>query len=340
MKKIDAFLLHDFFKVFKKCDIGFVIDGKPTYNNALASLRMRCYDMIWAMEKMGITAELYKPNKKYKAVIFTKTRSDKSVNLARRLYEQGVIVISDAFCTKVDEEDDWERKNILKIVETSNCVVTYSKSQYEWFCQYHNNVRVIEESVNDIFFKVKKTHENKDRITLVYCGYAGNARDTLVIKDVIEELQQKYQCRLLLICEKDPGIKELSYEFVKYNQKVNPIQLLEGDIMIAPRPMEGIDKLAHTLSKIAHPMAVGLPVVANPVPSYVGSPAILCINDDEWKQALVKLIENRDERERVGNISRKFIEENYSQKHICQEYLDLINELTSTETEPVRKMGK
>lgn len=310
--------------------MGFVIDGKPTYNNALASLRMRCYDMILAMEQMGIRAELYKPYKKYKVVIFTKTRSDKAVALAKKLYEQGSVVISDAFCTKLDLKEDWERNNILKIVEYSNCVVTYSKSQYELFSQYHNNVRVIEESVNDIFFKAKKIHEEKDNVTLVYCGYAGNAGDILVIKDVIEELKKKYRCRLLLICEKDPEIKELSYDFIKYNQKINPTQLMEGDIMIAPRPMEGIDKLAHTLSKIAHPMAVGLPVVANPVPSYIGSPAILCRSNLEWKQALSQLIENKDERERIGNLSRNYIKANYSQQHICKEYLDLIKEFTNS----------
>lgn len=327
MKKIDKFLLKDFAKLFKQCEVGFVIDGLPTYERALASVRMRCYDMILKMEQLGIKAELYKPYKKYAAVIFTKTRTDKAVALAKKLHESGTIVISDAFCEYLTDEsrkDDWERNNILQILECSDCVITFSKSQYEQFVQYHKNVRIIEESVNDAFFEVKKEHKEKDKLTLIYCGYSHNAKDTLVIKDVIIQLQAECQCDVLYICEKDPEIKEFTYRYKKYEQKNIPTMLLEGDIMIAPRPMEGIEKLAHTLSKIAHPMAVGLPVVANPVPSYVGSPAVLCSDNREWKSALVKLIKDKNERERIGTISREYIRQHYSQESICKQYVNLI----------------
>ena len=242
--------------------MGFVLDGKPTYKRALASLRMRCYDMILKMEQMGVKAELYKPNKKYDAVIFTKTRTDKTVALAKKLHDEGTTVISDAYCEYLADEtrkDDWERKNILQIMSCSDCVVTFSQSQFDQFVGYHGSVRLIEESVNDAFFTVEKKHEDKEKIKLVYCGYTGNAKDTLAIKDVIKEMQRKYNCDMLYICEKDPGFNEFPYQFIKYNQKTIPTQLLEGDIMIAPRPMEGIEKKAHTLSKVAHPMAVGLP---------------------------------------------------------------------------------
>ena len=332
MKRIDAFLLKDFTKIGKKCEVGFVIDGKPAYERALASVRMRCYDMILKMEESGVKAELYKPYKKYSAVIFTKARTDKAVALARKLYKRGTPVISDAFCEYLTDEtrkDDWERNNILQIMACSDCVIAFSKSQYDQFVQYHHNVRIVEESVNDAFFQVQKEHVDKEKITLVYCGYSHNAKDTLVIKDVIRELQDEYHCEILYICEKDPCIKEFPYRYEKYVQKNIPTMLLEGDIMIAPRPMEGIDRLAHTLSKIAHPMAVGIPVVANPVPSYVGTPAILCTNEEEWKTALCKLIEDKEERKRVGKLSRDYIRKNYSQEIICKQYLDILEEIKS-----------
>lgn len=330
MKRIDWFLLKDFAKVFRKCEVGFVIDGKPTYKRALASLRMRCYDMILKMEQMGIKAELYKPNKKYDAVIFTKTRTDKAVALAKKLHAEGMTVISDAFCEYLADEsrkDDWERKNILEIMSYSDCVITFSKSQFDQFVGYHRNVRLIEESVNDVFFAVEKEHEKKEKITLLYCGYSHNAKDTLEIKDVIKEMQEKYHCEILYVCEKDPCIKDFPYRYEKYEQKNIPTTLLMGDIMIAPRPMEGIEKLAHTLSKVAHPMAVGLPVVANPVPSYVGTPAILCTSEREWIEELSKLIEDSTERERIGKKSREYIRQHYSQEIICRQYLDLIKDL-------------
>lgn len=327
MREIDGFLLHDIAKAFESCEVGFIIDDVQSYNRALASVRMRCYDMLVAMERAGIRAELYKPYKRYRAVIFTKTRSNRAVSLATKLHERGTAVISDAFCEKLENEDDWERNNVLNILKYADAVVTFSKSQYEQFAKYHNNVCIIEESVNDKFFKVQKHHEDKEKITLLYCGYAYNAQYTSIIKNVIKNLQAKYNCNVLFICEKDPCITEFPYQYKKYFQGNIEEMLLEGDIMIAPRPMKGIEGLAHTLSKIAHPMAVGLPVVASPVPSYVGSPAILCTNDTQWQEALENLIERKEERERIGSLSRRYIKEHYSQEIICQQYINLIKTL-------------
>ena len=46
MKIPDKFLWHDFFKLFQKCEVGFYIDDIQPYNKAMASIRMRYYDII------------------------------------------------------------------------------------------------------------------------------------------------------------------------------------------------------------------------------------------------------------------------------------------------------
>ncbi len=326
MKFLDKFLLRDLLKSFRTCEIGFVLDDIQSYNKALASVRMRCYDMILALEQEEIHVELYKPLKKYKVVIFTKTKSDRAVILAKKLKEQGTIVIADMFCENLSCGSK-ESINILQLLKYADYVITFSKQQMKQFSEHHSHVGIIEEGVNDAFFKVKKKHEDKDKLVLLYCGYSRNAKDTLVIKDVMKELLSKYSLEILYICEKDPELKEFPYCYKKYNQNKIPQMLLEGDIMIAPRPMKGIEGLQHTLSKVAHPMAVGLPVVANPVPSYVNTPVILCTNDEEWMSSLCKLIQNKEEREKIGDISRKYVKDNYSQKRICQQYIELIQGL-------------
>lgn len=328
MKTLDAFLLHDLGKLFATSQIGFVVDDIQAYNKALASVRIRCYDIMAAMEKAGIRVELYKPFKKYEAVIFTKTRTDESVRKAQKLKDTGTLVISDNFCEYLTDEtrsDDWERRNILKILNCSDVAITYSKEQYKQFCQYHNQVFFIQESVNDSYFKVCKEHKKTPRVTLIYSGFRSNALHTELIKDVILRLQREFQCRVLFICERDPAIKSFPYEYIHYDQKEIVQNLLKGDIMIAPRPMEGIEKLQHTLTKIATPMAIGLPVVASPVPAYAGTPAILCNNEAEWYDALRKLVLDVEERKKTGKESRKYVKEHLSTDVVVQEYLSLID---------------
>ncbi len=98
--------------------------------------------------------------------------------------------------------------------------------------------------------------------------------------------------------------------------------------MIAPRPMEGIGQSAHSFTKVAYPLAVGLPAVANPVPSYVGTPVILCRNDEEWTEALTRLITNVEERRKVGKQGREYVKDNFSLQKIGEEYRKLIDDMT------------
>lgn len=330
MKVPDKFLWHDLFKLFRKCEVGFYIDDIQPYNKAMASIRMRCYDIMEHLEKKGIHAELYKPFRKYKAVVFTKTRSPKAVTAARKLHAEKIPVFYDAYYEYLEEpskQNDWERLNILEIVKQAQVVGTCSKEQEKAFSKYHTDIVMIPESVHDTFFSYQKKHEPKDRVTLVYCGYSGKAKDTLCIQEVLRKLQEEYGCRLLFICEKNPQIAELSYEFIRYDQSVIPRQLLEGDIMIAPRPMEGIEKLAHSFTKVAYPLAVGLPAVANPVPSYVDTPVVLCRNDEEWYQTLTRLITDAGERERIGRQGRDYVKAHYSLQVIGEKYRAILQRL-------------
>lgn len=326
-KRIDAFLIKEIKKMFRPADIGFVIDDIQPYNNALASVRMRCYDMIEEFERQGIKAELYRPFKKYKVVIFTKTIGNRAVKLAEKLHKKGIAIIDDTYyesLMKPENRDDDKRKRVLHIVENSSDVCTCSPQQFADFSNYHSNVHLIAESVHDSFFRVEKQHQKKEPVTLVYCGYSSKAKDTLCIANVLKRLQEECGCELLYICEKDPELKGLQYKYMKYNQDDIPEQLVQGDIMIAPRPMEGIEGLAHSFTKVAYPLAVGLPAVASPVPSYIDTPVIICRSEDEWYNTLKTLISDENLRQEKGMEGRKYIKDYYSVSYIAGKYIQII----------------
>lgn len=330
MKTIDQFLLHDILKSFKKQEVAFYIDDICTYNKAMASIRMRCYDILLYLEKQGVAVELYKPWKKYKIVLFIKTQSDKAVRTAKKLNAMGTKVMFDAYCEYITDESksqDKERCNILKIASYSNQLNVCSIEQQKDFMRYHSNVVLIPESVNDKFFTVKKEHKNTGNITLVYCGYAKKAKDTLCIENELKWAQQEFGCKLLYLCEQDPQLEQLSYDYIKYEQSEIQNQLLLGDIMIAPRPMEGIETLAHSVSKIAYPLSVGLPVIASPVPSYLETPVLICKNSQEWKDAFRKLISNPNDRLELGNQGRQYVYNLLSLDVIGMRYKTSIEEL-------------
>lgn len=332
MKTLDGFLLKDILKNFRKAEVAFYIDDIQPYNKAMASIRMRCYDIIPFLEKNGIKAELFKPYKNYQVVIFTKTISDKSIRVARKLKQQGVKIYFESYCDYLDDDSmqNHEKENILRMLKLADIAGVSSDVQKMIFSKYHHNVVMIPESVHDDFFADRKKHTAGEQVRLVYCGYSNKAKDTLCIKNVILKLQQEYQCKMVYICEKDPQIQGLKYEYVHYDQKQIPQLLMKGDIMVAPRPMEGIEKRAHSFTKAAYPLAVGLPTVASPMPSYIGTPVILCNTEDEWYDTLKGLIENVEKRNEIGKNGQQYVYENYSIEVIGARYINLVKQLENS----------
>lgn len=329
MKYIDQFIFKDIIKSIKKIDIAFYIDDILPYNMAMASIRMRTYDIINYFETIGIHAELYKPFKKYRIVIFTKTCSDKSLQKAKELHEQGTKIYFESHCEYLcnDEKFDYEKKNILKMLEYADIVGTASEVQQEMFANYHNHVVMIPESVNADFFLHSKKHSDKQKISLLYCGYSVKAKDTLCIVDVIKTLQKEYGIEMIYICEKDPEITEIPYRFINYDQKKIPDLLIQGDIMIAPRIMDGLEQRSHSFTKVAYPLAVGLPTVASPMPSYLNTPVIICNTAEEWHQQIKQLIIDWEKRAELAEIGINYVKDNYSINVIGQRYMDVIKEL-------------
>ena len=332
MKWIDAFLLRDILKLANKSKIGYYIDDIQPYNKALASTRMRCYDIIDFFEEKGISAELYKPFRKYDVVFFIKTATERAVRIARKLEKEGVYLILDSYSEFLDDplkKDFSDRINIIELLSLMDVVNVCSDVQVQTYSKYHDNVRFVGDSVHEKMFLNKKEHSEKEVITLIYCGYGKKVSDTLVIAEVIKRLQKEFGCRMIFLSNEKPEIKEFEWDYMKYNQNIIGEQLCKGDIMIAPRPMTGIEKLPHSNTKIAYPMSLGLPVVASPISSYLDSPAIICRNNEEWYENIKNLILNVDLRKEVGEKSRLYIKENYSRNVIGEKYLAEIKERIS-----------
>ena len=208
----------------------------------------------------------------------------------------------------------------------SDTVIVPSEYLHDVYGKYHSKTILIEESVSTSFFKKRKKHIKRSPTKLLYVGYAVKAKELLIIKGVLQRLHKKYGIKLLLVCEKDPKIDIIPYEFIKYDQNKLPKILLKGDIKIAPRDLTNSYNLGHTFTKIAYPMAVGLPVVASPVPSYKDKVAILCEDEDCWYEQLKDLIKSPEKRTKLGNLGREFIKGNLTIEKIGKQYIELFNQ--------------
>lgn len=333
LMKIDKFIIKDWLKLCTDRPlVGFVIDCILPYNCVMASIRLRCYDLIEELEKQGISAELYKPNRKYKALIFTKCYSKKAVEIANDALLNKIPIIDDAYFEEFGNVDRiGDEKIIREIADRANVIITASKVQQSLFSKYYKNVIYIPEGISPLVLKKRKTCNQRKQISITYCGYADKAKDVLTIETVLNRICAKNNnCKIILICEKDPKLFGINYQYIKYNQKIIINQIMLSDIFIAPRSMDNIERSSHSLAKITLPMALGIPVVASPIPSYIDTPVVLCSNESEWEIALNELIQNDEKRKLIETKEREYTKENLVLSRIVKEYKKTIVESISS----------
>jgi glycosyltransferase involved in cell wall biosynthesis len=322
-------LLKTFSSSIGKKRVGFVLDVFPIpYLWVMASTRIRVYDVILHFaHDYEFFLELYRPWRKYDIVVFQKAFQPWHIALARRLKQKGTRIVLDLNTTVFAINPI-----VQNFINLTDCLLVSSPYLFQEAKKTFPNhsITLIEEHIPDLAFT-----QEKDVLptptTLVYAGYALKATEVLNIKNILQDFRGNHDFSILFLCEKDPKITIPGIEcrFTKYRQEKIYSQLLLGDIFIAPRDLADTKNLGHSFTKIGIPMAVGLPIIASPVPAYQGSPAILCATPEEWQANLKLLFEDVKKRKTLSRAGRTYCQKRYSTQKIMQDYRDLFSMLAA-----------
>ncbi len=330
------YLFHMFInsKTTERYSIGFVVPRINLYKRVMPSTRIRVYDIINAFKNNDIFhLELFKKRNNYQIVIFQKHFNKNAYNLAQELKKRKTKIVLDINVNYLLDDSkiilNEQRKDFIRFIKICDAVIV-SSIYLKNFLSNKINIPffLIEENINRKYFKKRKVLKTTPD-TLIWSGFSVKAKEILTIKDVLENLSKKYNLKLIIIAEKNPKLKinNLKIEYLKYNEKKITSQLLKGDIFIAPRNLNEKYNLGHSFTKIGVAMAMGIPVVASPIPSYLKSPAIISFNNKEWENNLKNLLRKNID---IKNLSEKGIEYckvNYDIEYIKNKYLRLFNNL-------------
>lgn len=336
------FILRDFLTSFLstgKPRVGFMIGRRPAgYHQVMASTRLRAYDVIRSPLQKKYHLELYKPWRRYDLLIFQKNFNPDALAFAQRAQQKGTKIILDINVNYFDASFltsayRYLHDDIMRFTELADSIITPSPfiRTYANRLFPHKRIVVIPEMIVEQFFSVRKKPPLRPT-TLIYSGYAAKAPEVHLIEKNLQNLGRQQTVTLLCICDSDPQLRlsGINYRYVKYRQARIHRQLLAGDIAIAPRDLRNAYNRGHSFTKIGYPMAVGLPVVASPVPSYHGSPAIV-IDDfgSGWERALRRLLEDPAYYREISARGVRYCAEHYSAASVARRYDTLLQQLLS-----------
>lgn len=295
-----------------KIKIGYIAEKYSTYNRVMPSTRIRVYEIIDAFRKnQKFDVELYRKNQNYNIIIFQKYFNENAYRKAVLHKKKGTKIILDInvnyYDKSINKIQKKQHENIIKFTKLCDAAITSSKYLKLYIKTLFPNICVflIEENINKKYFV--KTKKNYRKIqNFIWSGFSIKAKEILQINDILEKLHEKYKIKIIIISEKNPHLKigNIPIFYKKYKQRKIVNMLLEGDIFIAPRNINKKYNLGHSFTKIGVAMAVGLPVIASPIPSYINSPAIICNSKTEWQNNLENII---NQKINLENLSEKGI---------------------------------
>jgi glycosyltransferase involved in cell wall biosynthesis len=289
--------------------------------------------------------ELYQPQRQYDVVVFFKAMGARGIAEAQRLRERGTRVVFDA---NVNYYEVWgeydvpgtrptpeQQAHAAEMTALADHVVADSTYLLEVVTRINPRAIWIPDNVSLRRFRGVRRHGTNARpVRLVWCGMAKKAQHLLLIVDVLGSLRG---AELVVVAEEPPSCldalgRAIPCRFVRYSDRRYARTLLECDIIVSPKRLVNAYELGHTEYKITCGMAVGLPAVASPQPSYVeaighAGGGIVANRPEEWQTALQRLVDSATDRARLGALARRTVLERYATEVVASRYQALLRGL-------------
>jgi glycosyltransferase involved in cell wall biosynthesis len=146
---------------------------------------------------------------------------------------------------------------------------------------------------------------------------------------VLEKLHQQYDFQLNVIANAPPQYQAAYIEFIPWKKATEIDDLLSFNVGLMPLTDDPWAKGKCGFKALQY-MALGIPALLSPVGVNTkivedGVNGFICKNEEEWYQALEKLITDAKLRENMGIAGRKKVEECYSVTSNINNFLQLFS---------------
>lgn len=199
--------------------------------------------------------------------------------------------------------------SFLKIVESADQVWTVSPNLKELSRELNPEAYFVSDSVDPVHFNPLKYLNQKryGRVELGWSGTTEKAKELDEISPILNRFIRGERIKVQVITRKRPKLS-FDFNFKRWDYNSFPQMISSCDLCIAPRRIRDDYDLGHSLFKIGVFMAMGVPALAGPVPSYNllledGEAGAICQSMDEWQFHLERFVEDEPARLAAGSVA-------------------------------------
>ena len=311
------------------------------YNKHLASVWIRCLQIIPLLDHMGVKSLINAENVKTDIAIFLRRHDTKVFNILNKQKGMGAKIVMDLCVNFFDVtglfpggygSEEKVSNHVKKLVSQADVIICSSDYIRKKASEYHSWAIYIPDSINYEHFRWKKSKRDfeKSKLSAIW---SGQSTKSVEISEFYFTLKER-GIPLTIISNKKPDMPG-SYNYIPWSYYTFPKNIVKGDFCISPRRTDNTYDLGHSHFKIGVFMAQGVPALAAPLPSYrevIGKTGggRICETDLQWEEALDEVLENRVMLWEWSQAAHDGMDY-YSTENITKNYVEIFEKLISEE---------
>ena len=353
--------------------VGFIIDGRLPSVRSILSRRCSPRSLLvgekpsssvaemrygWIADRVnatdaGLRYELYRPFRKYDAVVFLKSMSNACHKKAMELKARGARILFDAnvdYYTTPKGVFPYEgmaptaaqQQEAIRMTTSCDAVIADSEHIAEVARAHNTRVAWIPDNV-DMRLAPKSLNwgGGTPKISLLWSGIMLKMAELLVIENVLKTYANRIHLVLVTDSDSLPAcwsqelkqrfvglLSAVSHSLVQYTSVSALMDIYSaGGIAISPRFLDNTYNLGHTEWKITLPMACGRLVLCSPQRSYetvaqrAGGRGIrICRSDADWEASLEQLLRGGIDLKAEGLEAQAVVNKWYSTEVMAEQH--------------------
>jgi glycosyltransferase involved in cell wall biosynthesis len=214
-----------------------------------------------------------------------------------------------------------------RTVRLADCVIAGNAYLAEHANPFCRNVHILPTGLDTKKYDVSKPVSD-GKIRLVWVGSKSTLSYLKSLSAILEDVATKYPAVVLrIICDSFFDLSKMPVEKKIWSLETEAKDLAACDIGLSSLPDDNFTR-GKCGFKILQYFAAGLPAIASPVGVnadliQAGSTGFPVQTEQEWADALKRLIENPDLRQSMGQAAKEFCRQ-FDQKTLGRQFCDLI----------------
>ncbi len=221
------------------------------------------------------------------------------------------------------------------IIKLSDLIFAGNQYLADYAAQFNQQIVIVPTTIDTSIYLPRDNSVQKKQVCIGWSGSFSTIQHFALAIPALKRVSEKFGTAVVfkIIGDSNYYCKELETKGVAWKAATELEDLSEIDIGIMPLPddewakgkcgLKGLQYMALGIPTLMSPVGVNTDIIQHGINGYVPD------TEDEWVEILSSLINNREERIRIGDAGRKTVVDKYSVEAWKGKYLEYFNRLTA-----------